>query len=195
MNLNLLSCPFSPHCNPPTLLHAWPEGTVSSLNALALLWAHIDCLYPLQSWPSQSAWGIVCLLYLPPLTFFTEIKEGERERVSKRVPPLLSCKQLARCISLTVSLLPLLSVALLQRGSIVYLNRFLLCLVVKYIVHLCLSVVGNFRNLNSSPSCPLFAFPGLFVTHFLNNLFSYHVNGSLAAWPIFPLRRSTRAIV
>ncbi len=68
-------------------LPTWPEGAVSSLNALALLWAHIDCLYPLQSQSGQSAWGTGCLLYPPWLTFFWEIKEGER--VSEWVPPPL----------------------------------------------------------------------------------------------------------
>jgi len=60
-------------------LPTWPEGAVRSLNALALLWAHIDCLYPLQSQSGQSAWGTGCLLYPPGLTFLWEIKEGERE--------------------------------------------------------------------------------------------------------------------
>lgn len=99
-------------------LATWPEGAVRSLNALALLWAHIDCLYPLQSQSGQSAWGTGCLLYPPCLTFFWEIKEGEREPWSEFL--LHSCKQRTRCIcftppspSLFLPLPPLLSVAVL----------------------------------------------------------------------------------
>lgn len=86
-------------------LPTWPEGAVRSLNALALLWAHIDCLYPLQSQSGQSAWGTGCLLYPPWLTFFWEIKEGERESRSEFL--LHSCKQRTRCICFTPPSLPL----------------------------------------------------------------------------------------